>query len=208
MNDLILTNNASKTAVVDAAVAGGDIAAFAATIRGDRYSCPSSLEFGDKDIEFHGRRINALAANHEADRSSLMYRVGLLSRKAQKTYGPEISALRAERQALQAQATTYGDAVRRIDAVIGVMKDELARREAARAENTARVAAARATKAAEQTVIQTVTVIVVTPAKTPEFKFSKRPRHIEAQCRGEQTYKSFEDLKKYQENTELLLKKE
>jgi hypothetical protein len=203
MNELILSNNAAKQAVVDAAVSGGDLSVFAATIRGDRYSCPTSLEFGDKDLDFHGRRINALAANHEADRSSLMYRVGLLSRKAQKTYGPEIAQLRAQRQGLQALATTYGDAVRRIDAVIGVMKDELARREAARAEHTAAVEAARAAKAAQAT-----TVIVVTPAKTPEFKFSKRPRHIEAQCRGEQTYKSFEDLKKYQENTELLLKKE
>jgi hypothetical protein len=135
-----------------------------------------------------------------------MYRVGLLSRKAQKTYGSEISALRAERQSLQALATRHGIAVRRIDAVIGVMKQELARRFAARAENTAAVEAARIAKAAVEAARQTVTVMA--PAKTPEFKFTRKPRHIEAQCRGEQTYKSFEDLKKYQENTELLLKKE
>lgn len=202
MNDLILTNNASKTAAVDAAVAGGDLTAFAATIRGDRYSCPTSLEFGDKDIEFHGRRINAVAANHEADRDSLMYRVGLLSRKAQKTYGPEINTLRAERQSLQALATIIGAAVRRIDAVIGVMKEELARREAARAENTAAVEAARAARAA----VQTVTVL--SPAKTPEFKFTKRPAHKTPQCRGEIVLQGFDALKKYQENTELLLKKE
>jgi hypothetical protein len=201
MNDLILTNNSTKTAAVDAAVAGGDVAAFSVAIRGDRYSCPTSLEFGDKDIEFHGRRINALAVNHEADRDHLMYQVGLLSRKAQKTYGPEINTLRAERQSLQALATKHGDAVRRIDSVIGVMKEELARREAARAKNTAAVEAARAAKAA----VQTVTVL--SPAKTPEFKFTRKPRHIEAQCRGEIVLQGFDALKKYQENTELLLKK-
>lgn len=204
MNPLIMSCNKHKDCIVNDAVAGKiDLAAFTVAIRGNRYSCPTSMEFGDVDIIFHGKRISAVAANRDADRSHLMEKVGNLAVKIRSTYGAGLNLLRTERDKTYDLATSHGNIIRRIDDMISVMKAELALREVDREAHKECVAAERASKTAAAAA-QAAQVTVITLVKTPEFKFTKRPAHKTFQCRGEITLQGFEALKEYQENTALL----
>lgn len=170
---IIANNNTAKTATINAAIESGDLKALAIQIRptGEfaRVSCPSSMEFGDTDINYHGKRIAGLADAHEIDRDHIMEKVGRLSAKIRTTYGPALKELQAERMQLQAVATKHGDTVRRIDDVIAVLKEELSLRESDRAAYKAKVEAERVVREAAKVVIQPEamkTVAVIQPEAT------------------------------------------
>lgn len=197
--------NAAKQATINTAVSMGDLKALAIQIRptGEfaRVSCPSSMEFGDTDINYHGKRIAGLADAHEIDRDHIMEKVGRLSAKIRTTYGSALKELQAERMQLQAVATKHGDTVRRIDGVIAVLKEELALRESDRAAYKAKVEAERIAREAAKVVIQpeTKTVAVIEPEATVAplpAKWLKRPSKVKkvAVKRDDIKVSSFEEL--------------
>jgi hypothetical protein len=203
--------NAAKQATINAAVSMGDLKALAIAIRpaGEfaRVSCPSSLEFGDTDINYHGKRIAGLADAHEADRDRIMYQVGKIASRIHGVYGMELSNLQANRVRLQAQATKHGDAVRRIDVVIAVLKEELALRESDRAaykakveaDRVAREAAVEAARITAETALAARKIAVIEPEATVTSlpaKWLKKPSKVKkvAVKRDEIKVNSFEEL--------------
>ena len=199
---IIANANKAKATVINDALTSGDLKALALAIRPQggfaRVSCPSSMEFGDRDIEYHGRRIAGIADAHEIDRNLLMVTVGRLSRRIQAGAGPELRELQTKRQGLQARASIHGEHTRRIDGIIAVLKEELALREESREAHKARVAAERAAKAAA---VVTTTVAVIEPVETTTAllpaSWLKKPVHVKkpAQKRSEIRIDSFETLK-------------
>jgi len=203
--------NAVKMATINAAIASGDLKALAIQIRpvGEfaRVSCPSSLEFGDTDINYHGKRIAGLADAYEINLDHIMVKVGRIAAKTRTTYGPALKELQAERNSLQVQATKHGDDVRRIDSVIAVMKEELALRESDRAaykakveaERVAREAAVEAARVATEAALAARKVAVIEPEATVTSlptKWLKKPSKVKkvAVKRDEIKVNSFEEL--------------
>jgi hypothetical protein len=199
---IVAKANAAKQATINAAVSMGDLKALAIAIRpaGEfaRVSCPSSLEFGDTDINYHGKRIAGLADAHEIDLDHIvdgvfkahvddMVKVGRIAAKIRTTYGPTLKELQAERNSLQAQATKHGDAVRRIDGVIAVMKEELALRQQDRAAYAAKVETDRIARASAKVVavIQPKATVVPLPTKWLRVRRAYRQARI---IRGKETY--------------------
>lgn len=193
---IIANNNATKSETIKAALYSGDMKALAAAIRpaGEfaRVSCPSSLEFGDTDINFHGKKLANLADGHESDRDNIMVKVGRIADRVRNLYGQELRDAKAERNRLQGQATRHGDIVRRIDAIIDVLKEELALRESDRAAYAAKVAAEKAAREAVKT------IAVMEPSHVPSLpaKWLKKPAKVKtiARKRNEIAVDSFEAL--------------
>ena len=162
---LIANANAAKTDVINDALNTGDLKALALAIRplGEfaRVSCPSSMEFGDRDIEFHGKRLAWLADGHESNRDHVMTKVGRIADRIRNLHGQELRDTQAERSRLQGQAMIYGETVRRIDTIIAVLKEELSLRTADRAAFAAKVTAERATKAAAERATKAAQVVAV-----------------------------------------------
>ena len=180
---LIANANAAKADVVAEALNTGDLKALALAIRplGEfaRVSCPSSMEFGDRDIEFHGKRLAWLADGHESNRDHVMTKVGRIADRIRNLHGQELRDTQAERSRLQGQAMIYGETVRRIDTIIAVLKEELSLRTADRAAFAAKVTAERATKAAAERATKAAQVVaVIQPESTLPAKAYKRPQRF------------------------------
>lgn len=145
--------NAAKQAVMDSAIATGDLKVFAIALRpaGEfaRVSCPTSLEFGDRDIEYHGRRLSILADGHEAEaaydikKAEAFEQGELRAKREPRPVGKEILALHAKMVEFRTLAARRIVTARRIGEMIVLMKDEIAMREQSRIEHTARIEAER-----------------------------------------------------------------
>jgi hypothetical protein len=190
--------NAAKAAVVRAALDGGDLAAFAAAIcpvgEFGRVSCPSSMEFGDEDINFHGKRLGGLGDGHEIDATNLRRKVEAfertelrLKRDARRGDGREIAAVHTQCTDLRRLLLKHQAAVVRVDAMIAILKEELAMRETTRDDHMAKVAAERAARI----------VAVIQPETGLPAKAYKRPVRVKkiAVRRDDIRVESFEALK-------------
>jgi hypothetical protein len=190
---IVSNNNAAKATTIATAIASGDLRALAAAIRplGEfaRVSCPSSLEFGDEDLQFHARRLSALRLDYLADVNGLEYKVKAfeqtelrLKRDARRGDGREIAAVHTQCTDLRRLAAVKSAKADKIANIVSVLTEELTLRQADRA--------AYADKAARVAVMEAAASVPL-PAK-----WLKKPAKVKTVAirRDEIAVESFEAL--------------
>jgi hypothetical protein len=152
---IVSNNNAAKATTIAAAISTGDLRALAVAIRpaGEfaRVSCPSSLEFGDTDLQFHARRLAALRLDYLADVDGLSHKAESfeqakirLLRDARRGDGKEISKVHNKCTELRTLAAVKAAKADKITAVTTVLTEELTLRQQDRAAYAAKVAEEKA----------------------------------------------------------------
>ena len=195
---IVSNNNAAKATTIATAIASGDLRALAAAIRplGEfaRVSCPSSLEFGDEDLQFHARRLSALRLDYLADVNGLGYKVEAfertelrLKRDARRGDGREIAAVHTQCTDLRRLAAVKSAKADKIANIVSVLTEELTLRQADRAAYAAKVAADKAARVA----VMEAAASVPLPAK-----WLKKPAKVKTVAirRDEIAVESFEAL--------------
>jgi len=184
---IVSANNATKATTIASAIASGDLRALAIAIRplGEfaRVSCPSSLEFGDTDLEFHGRRLAALRLDYLADVDGLSHKAESfeqakirLLRDARRGDGKEISKVHNKCTELRTLAAVKSAKADKIAAVVAVLTEELTLRQADRAAYAAKVAAEKAARVAVMEAAASVPLPAKWLRKQPRVKVAPKAR--------------------------------
>jgi len=166
---IVATCNAAKAATIAEALASGDLRALAVKIRPQGefalVSCQSSHDFGDKDLAFHFRRLNALRGNHEADALRFTEEAGRKADRMRGLFGDDLRKAQAEKGRLAGHSGRCRKAADNVAAVMAVIEEELILRHADRAAYAAKVAADKAAREAAKVAVMEAAASVPLPAK-------------------------------------------